>query len=387
MKKIKSYKVMIFIDHFWPGFKAGGPTQSIKNLVSIASSEVEFLIFTRNHDFLSNEKYETIQTNQWNHTKFGKVFYASPKFISIKKIASIINSTNPTHIYLNSFFSRLVMRVIFLKKFLVSKEIKFVLCPRGELNSSALRIKKIKKFLFINLCLLFNIHKKLTWHATNQQEKAHIRDIFGLNVKIKLASNLSPSLVPPSKLSPNLEKNKGELKIVFLGRVHPIKNLLFLLNCIEKLDDSKISLAIIGPIENKNYWKSCKQKINSIRSTHHHVKIQYLGAIAHEKIYSNILDSHFLALPTKGENFGHSIFEFFSASRPVIISDQTPWQNLEDIKCGFDVSLSSHHNLINALSKAIEMNNENWQLFCKESKRFADLHQAKALKASLELFT
>ena len=40
-------------------------------------------------------------------------------------------------------------------------------------------------------------------------------------------------------------------------------------------------------------------------------------------------NNDFLILPTKGENFGHVIAESLSASLPVIISQNTPWRNLQ----------------------------------------------------------
>ena len=44
-------------------------------------------------------------------------------------------------------------------------------------------------------------------------------------------------------------------------------------------------------------------------------------------------------LPTKTENFGHAIYESMACGLPVLISDKTPWHNLEKNKAGFDLSL------------------------------------------------
>ena len=40
-------------------------------------------------------------------------------------------------------------------------------------------------------------------------------------------------------------------------------------------------------------------------------------------------------LPSKGENFGHIIMESLAASTPVIISDLTPWKDLENARAMF----------------------------------------------------
>ena len=43
--------------------------------------------------------------------------------------------------------------------------------------------------------------------------------------------------------------------------------------------------------------------------------------------------------PTRGENFGHVIFESLAGGCIPIISDQTPWKDLERNNCGKVISL------------------------------------------------
>jgi hypothetical protein len=45
-------------------------------------------------------------------------------------------------------------------------------------------------------------------------------------------------------------------------------------------------------------------------------------------------------MPTLGENFGHVILQSFMASTPVLISDKTPWKNLQNLNCGYDLDLN-----------------------------------------------
>src|SRR5690606_20694183 len=46
-------------------------------------------------------------------------------------------------------------------------------------------------------------------------------------------------------------------------------------------------------------------------------------------------------LPTRGENYGHVIAEALSMGTPVLISDQTPWRELQADDLGWDVPLAS----------------------------------------------
>ncbi|MNF89332.1 Glycosyl transferases group 1 [compost metagenome] len=45
--------------------------------------------------------------------------------------------------------------------------------------------------------------------------------------------------------------------------------------------------------------------------------------------------------PTRGENYGHVIAESLSVGTPVLLSDQTPWRDLEPQGLGWDISLAS----------------------------------------------
>ncbi len=63
---------------------------------------------------------------------------------------------------------------------------------------------------------------------------------------------------------------------------------------------------------------------------------------------------HAYILPTQGENFGHSIYEALINGLPVIISDQTPWRNLEREAIGFDIALQDKRAFIKAIATLCE---------------------------------
>ncbi|MBI9061941.1 MAG: hypothetical protein JEZ14_08115 [Marinilabiliaceae bacterium] len=44
-------KILIFIDWFLPGYKAGGPVRSMANMVEYLMEEYDFFIVTRNTDY------------------------------------------------------------------------------------------------------------------------------------------------------------------------------------------------------------------------------------------------------------------------------------------------------------------------------------------------
>jgi glycosyltransferase involved in cell wall biosynthesis len=274
-----------------------------------------------------------------------------------------INIIKPDYIYLNHMFSpRYVLYPLWLKLTGFIK-CKVVLCPRGALYPSALSVKSYKKKPFLTLFKLFGLHHKIYFHATNEKEQEAIKSFFPDTV-ITIANNL-----PVTKRSQLFvtEKKGGSLKMIFVARVHPIKNLLFLLQCLQQVK-SAISLTIIGPLEDISYWQQCEVEITKLPSN---VSVSSLGAKENKEIESILLQHHLFVLPTKGENFGHSIFEAFNSGRPVLISDQTPWQNLQDEQAGWSLPLREPDKFSKAIEEAAQWDQQTFNHYCEQSWNYA----------------
>jgi glycosyltransferase involved in cell wall biosynthesis len=147
-----------------------------------------------------------------------------------------------------------------------------------------------------------------------------------------VADNLPKSNQPPYVGTP---KETGLLKCIFIARIVPIKNLLFLLQVLDKVR-ARIELTIIGPVEDSGYWDACRVAIDALPAN---IKVHYEGPRRNDELIPILQQHHLFILPTTGENFGHSIFEAFVAGRPVLISDQTPWLDLGRQKVGWDLPL------------------------------------------------
>src|SRR5699024_6275098 len=124
-------KIFLNVGTYLPGYRGGGPTQSVKNLVEALSDESEFYIFTANHDLGVNEPYENVDTDSWNKYGGVNIFYSSDQNKS-RNLKQIFKQQKFSLIFLNSFFSTDTIRILILRK-----QLKFntpiVLMPRGEL--------------------------------------------------------------------------------------------------------------------------------------------------------------------------------------------------------------------------------------------------------------
>ena len=76
-------------------------------------------------------------------------------------------------------------------------------------------------------------------------------------------------------------------------------------------------------------------------------------------------------LPTTGENFGHAILESFINSRPVIISDKTPWKGLHNLHVGFDLPLDNPDNFSRTIDLMANINNKDFNMLCTDCFEFS----------------
>ena len=59
------------------------------------------------------------------------------------------------------------------------------------------------------------------------------------------------------------------------------------------------------------------------------------------------------------------------AGCPVIISDQTPWKELQSKGVGWDVNAKNKKNLKSVFEKAVQMSNEDYQIYSIQAKQFS----------------
>lgn len=357
----------MLIDWFLPGIKAGGPVKSVAAMVNKLNDSFEFYILTTDTDFGEDAPYKNIVSNKWlDYSVNTKVCYLSLNSLGADVLLNHINEIQPDVIYINSFFSKYfsILPLQLIKKNKIKAKV--ILAPRGMLSAGALRIKPLKKKLFIRYSKITGLHKNLTWHSTKSDETNDIKKVYGNNVTIYEAQNVSD--VHPSRPLKPIEKQSGELKLVYLGRIAENKNLLLVLKSLKTLDKGNISLDVYGSLEDLNYWSECEKLIHQLPSN---IKVSYKGMIAPEKIREAFSSYHFLVQLSYSENFGHSIVEALSSSLPVIISNTTPWKDLISEKAGWDVAINSEKPTLEALSKALNLNREEYNLLSEGAYTYA----------------
>ena len=342
--------MFILQDFYLPGENVGGPVWTIANMVERIGDRFDFLIAALDRDFMSDTPYPSIQRNAWNRVGKASVFYASQ--LSSRNIVRLIRKSAPDILYLNSFFWRSTVKTLILRRLRRIPDIPVVLAPHGEFSVGALGIKARKKRAYIAFARVLNLCRDVTWHASTAREEKEIKDTVGHGCCVHIAPELSPLSLPDNaNTSRKAEKVSGQLRLVFLSRITPKKNLRHALDMLRPVQ-AEIVLDIFGPIEDRAYWNECLQTI----SRHpHRAAIRYGGLLPHEKVLETLSQYHLFLLPTLGENFGYAILEALTAGCPVMISDRTPWRNLAAKRAGWDLPLDAPESWKAALRQAAAM--------------------------------
>ncbi len=320
-------KVFISIPWFFPAFKAGGPIQSILNLVTSYQKNIQFYIFTSIQD-VDGTEIKVSEKNKWipfnEHTY---VWYNDSRF-AFSNLKNEVKLLNPDFVFINGIYSLYysILPLLFLS---IPKKI---LSVRGMLHPGALSQKPIKKKLFLSFLKLCNIKKRISFHATDKIEEQIIYSIFGNNASVFAAANYPKKIIDAIPK----EKQSNTLHLITVALISPMKNHLLVLESLQNLPH-KINYTIIGAIKDVAYWDECLDVISKLPPN---IKVNYVGEKSPELISNYLSQADVFIMPSKSENYGHAIIEALQSGLPVITSNKTPWNRLFENTAGYNTDLS-----------------------------------------------
>jgi glycosyltransferase involved in cell wall biosynthesis len=103
------------------------------------------------------------------------------------------------------------------------------------------------------------------------------------------------------------------------------------------------------------------------------VNIEFPCEIAPIDIPEALHSAHFFYLTTWGENFGHAIAEALQHGKPVIISNRTPWRNLEEHQAGWDLPLEAS-SFAPVLQQCLKMEQQEYDALSIAAKQYGRAH-------------
>ena len=147
-------KIICFIKYYLPGYKSGGPVRTIANLIDKIGNDYSFDIVTSDRDVYDLNSFQNIKVDDWNEAYNSRIFYTSNFISFLYKLPIFFKRKSYDYIYLNSFFSfqfSIIVLIIILLK--IIPRTKIIIAPRGEFSLSALKIKKFRKIIYLNILL------------------------------------------------------------------------------------------------------------------------------------------------------------------------------------------------------------------------------------------
>lgn len=361
--------VLTFVRYYLPGYKAGGPLRTISNMVEALGEEFDFRIVTSDRDATDTEPYPDVKDDVWKRVGKAQVLYLSPSKRTLRHIGKILRTTPYDVLYLNSFFDpNFTLKPLLARRLGLAPKTRCILAPRGEFSEGALKLRSTKKKAFLLAAHMIGLYRDLEWHASSTHEEADIRrKLDAVARKIKVALNL-PDMTP-RQLPAFSPRTPGEpLRIIFLSRIAPMKNLDFALEVLKRVR-APVALHIYGLIDDVAYWKQCQEFMKTLPDN---ITASYHGSIPHEEVAATLACHDLFFLPTRGENYGHAIFEALSVGTPVLISDNTPWRNLAEKQVGWDVPLGAIKEFVEKIENISALSEGDNAMIRRCAKDFSD---------------
>lgn len=359
-----THPLLIMASVFPPQKYGGGPAVSLGNLVTNLDKSRGVYVISHNHEIGQKESLVGVDPNKWNNFDGAYVYYLDYRKFTVGNILNLMKEIRPSCIYQNSFFSYEQMIATLLYKRFFDSSTKVIIVPRGELADIKLKMKRVKKKLYCSVLKCSGFLRNVIWQGTCSSEIDEIRKFAGAKAIIWNVANIPCSHAMPVY---SVKKEVGELNLVFIGRIHPIKNLHTGIEAL-RIITSNVNFDIYGPIEDEKYWDICKNEISKLPDN---ISVHYCGFVEHDCVSEVLTTHHAMFTPTGGENFGQSIVDSMLNGRPVITSNMTPWSDLQDRNAGYVCGLDDITGYSQSIEKLAAMDASNFISICMNAYDYA----------------
>jgi len=365
--------VLILTGRYLPGFKDGGPVRSIVNLVDAFGDKYDIRIMCTDRDHGDTDSYPDVSVYSYNEVRGAKVFYVPPKGFALSLIKNLSDEVDV--LYCCGPYNDYAMNAMLLNK-KRKLHCPLVIAPMGSFSPEAYAIKGFKKRLFVRMFKLFGMFKNVTWSVTSERENQELRAVLGDKIKTVIAEDL-----PRKGTIEHVHvKEKDSLKLIFLSRISPKKNLLAAANALKNVPENvHIDFDIYGNMEDAEYYAQCEAVLKELPSN---IKWEYKGLADSEAVPKIWAEYDAFLFPTMGENHGHVIAEAMSAGCIPIISDQTPWMDLNENNCGRVVALGDVGGFTDAVVELAQMSPEEMKALSDSAQKYISKHNEESIANS-----
>lgn len=198
--------------------------------------------------------------------------------------------------------------------------------PRGALQRWEGSSRVVLKRVWELICRKLAARNNLVLHATSRAEAEQSLKRFQGARAVVIPNGVE---LPQN---PRRSDSNGKLRLLYLGRLHPIKGIELLLEAcglVQKLlPDWHLYIAGTGSSSYVGFLKSRVQKLGLSE------RVEFVGEVFDEDKDALFAQSDVTVVPSHIENFAIVVAESLAHAVPVIAGKGTPWSGLETNRCG-----------------------------------------------------
>jgi glycosyltransferase involved in cell wall biosynthesis len=351
-------RICLVSSSFYPATFYGGPISATWDLSKkLASKGVEIYVSTTNANGSTKldvehnmflKKQDNLFVKYYNEQIINKISYAF--------IFGIWNDIKKSDIvYIQYLFH---YTVLFSLLFGMLQNKKIFICPRGSLaiwgmNYKLQYVKKLWVYLFIR-----PFYKSVIWQASSYLEKEDIKRNFSkarveiINDGVDFDSFQDFQKISKELLLYKFTKQKFETvsNLFFsMGRLHKIKGFDVLIDAFSKFSEKNINAKLLIAGGDDGEKEHLEQKISKLRISKSVFLIGEIGFVD-KKILLNNCD--YFTLSSEFESFGIVVAEALACGKPIVLSNKTPWKDLEINNCGI-LADNDKESFFNAFVKIV----------------------------------
>ena len=371
-------KICLVSSSFYPATFYGGPISATWDLSKkLAEKGMEVYVSTTN---ANGSKKLDIERNKYLEKEVNIfVKYYNEQIINKLSLSFIFGIWSDIKksdvVYIQYLFH---YTVLFSLLFSAIQQKKIIMCPRGSFSEFTLSNKlTFVKSLWLSLFIKPFVNQ-IVWQASSYLEEFDIKKKFStanveiINDGVDFQSFQVDQEISRTELV-NRYSNSTATKVSNLfssmGRLHKIKGFDILIDAFHLFlkEDKDAKLIIAGGDDGVG-----GQLNNQIKKLNLENSVFLIGDIGFDEKRMLLNTCDYFTLASEFESFGIVVAEALSCGLPVVVSNKTPWRDIEINNCGIFVQ-NEKESLCQAFQKVQNMkcNKEQIKKYVKENYDWA----------------
>ena len=321
-------KVLHITPAFYPAANWGGFTHSVPGLCDALARvpRVDLRVLTTDSDGPKTRARVFVQAFPTRFPAGYDVYYCrrlwrqSLSLSLLMQLWAMISSADVVH--LTAAYSFPTIPTLLVCR-LLSKPV--VWSPRGALQRWEGSSRRQVKSIWERVCNALCDPKRVVLHLTSDEEKRE----SSFRIPRATAKVIPNGIKVPDVYDRHDDNRNGGFKLLYVGRLHPIKGIENLLQAMARLSED-VSLSLCGDGE-PSYRQSLEALASRLSLNR---RVTFAGAIDEKTKARQFQAAHLCIVPSFKENFSMVVAESLAVGLPVIVGADTPWKQVDAIGCG-----------------------------------------------------